>query len=210
LVKAFNSNSSPNWTTVVGNVVSGGLIVPGTITANTIAANQIFVVDLASTNATVGNAASPGYWLQTSSGNARFAGNTSIGNNLTVGANAVIGGNLTVGANASIASNLTIGDNLTVANLITTKKELEESKQTIKLLTENAIKLIERKQTLGKSSEDYSDEQILKDDIFEEAKQAGATEISPITLRDWGDYVGYIWASSGVIFFYTLLKEIYV
>ena len=28
--------------------------------------------------------------------------------------------------------------------------------------------------------------------IFEEAKQAGATEISPITLRDWGDYVVYI------------------
>ena len=28
--------------------------------------------------------------------------------------------------------------------------------------------------------------------IFEEAKQAGAIEISPITLRDWGDYVGYI------------------
>lgn len=28
--------------------------------------------------------------------------------------------------------------------------------------------------------------------IFEEAKQAGATEICPITLRDWGDYVGYI------------------
>lgn len=28
--------------------------------------------------------------------------------------------------------------------------------------------------------------------IFEEAKQAGATEISPITLRDWDDYVGYI------------------
>ncbi|MBV2196028.1 MAG: lactoylglutathione lyase [Flavobacterium sp.] len=28
--------------------------------------------------------------------------------------------------------------------------------------------------------------------IFEEAKQAGSTEISPITLRDWGDYVGYI------------------
>lgn len=28
--------------------------------------------------------------------------------------------------------------------------------------------------------------------IFEEAKQAGATEISPITLRDWGDCVGYL------------------
>lgn len=28
--------------------------------------------------------------------------------------------------------------------------------------------------------------------IFEEAKQAGAKEISPIALRDWGDYVGYL------------------
>jgi uncharacterized glyoxalase superfamily protein PhnB len=28
--------------------------------------------------------------------------------------------------------------------------------------------------------------------IFEAVKLAGATEISPITLRDWGDYVGYI------------------
>lgn len=28
--------------------------------------------------------------------------------------------------------------------------------------------------------------------IFEKAKEAGATEISPITLRDWGDYVGYL------------------
>lgn len=28
--------------------------------------------------------------------------------------------------------------------------------------------------------------------IFEEAKKAGAIEVSPIILRDWGDYVGYI------------------
>ena len=28
--------------------------------------------------------------------------------------------------------------------------------------------------------------------VFEEAKKAGATEISPITLRDWGYYVGYL------------------
>ena len=28
--------------------------------------------------------------------------------------------------------------------------------------------------------------------LFEEAKKAGAKEVSPITLRDWGDYVGYI------------------
>lgn len=28
--------------------------------------------------------------------------------------------------------------------------------------------------------------------IFEEAKRAGAIEISPIALRDWGDTVGYV------------------
>lgn len=28
--------------------------------------------------------------------------------------------------------------------------------------------------------------------LFEEAKKAGAKEVSPITLRDWGDYVGYL------------------
>lgn len=28
--------------------------------------------------------------------------------------------------------------------------------------------------------------------IFEEAKRAGAIEISPIELRDWGDTVGYV------------------
>ncbi|MCW1147793.1 lactoylglutathione lyase [Flavobacterium lacisediminis] len=28
--------------------------------------------------------------------------------------------------------------------------------------------------------------------VFEETKKAGAIEISPIALRDWGDYVGYI------------------
>ena len=28
--------------------------------------------------------------------------------------------------------------------------------------------------------------------LFEEAKKAGAKEVSPIALRDWGDYVGYL------------------
>lgn len=27
---------------------------------------------------------------------------------------------------------------------------------------------------------------------FEEAKKAGAKEVSPIAFRDWGDYVGYL------------------
>ena len=28
--------------------------------------------------------------------------------------------------------------------------------------------------------------------LFEEAKKAGAKEVSPIAFRDWGDYVGYL------------------
>lgn len=28
--------------------------------------------------------------------------------------------------------------------------------------------------------------------LFEEAKKVGAKEVSPIALRDWGDYVGYL------------------
>jgi hypothetical protein len=49
-----------------------------------------------STGATIGSFTSPGFWLQGSTGNARFGNTVSIGNNLTVGANATIGGNLTV------------------------------------------------------------------------------------------------------------------
>jgi hypothetical protein len=49
-----------------------------------------------STGATIGNFSSQGFWLQGSTGNARFGNTVSIGNQLTVGNNASIGGNLTV------------------------------------------------------------------------------------------------------------------
>lgn len=68
----------------------------GIITADLLAANLIIAKDIVSTNATLGDNTSPGYWLQANSGDARFGGNINIGNNLTVGDNAVIGGNLTV------------------------------------------------------------------------------------------------------------------
>jgi len=110
LVKQYDGSG---WLDVRGNVISGDLFVPGSINANTLNANQVFALTIASTNANVGNTASTGFWLQSSTGDARFGGNTSIGNDLTIGANAQVGGNLTIGANA------TIGDNLTVANLIT-------------------------------------------------------------------------------------------
>jgi carbonic anhydrase/acetyltransferase-like protein (isoleucine patch superfamily) len=130
-VQTYNGTT---WSPVVGEVVSGGLIVPGSINANTLNANQVYAVTVASTNANVGNIASPGFWMQTSTGNARFGGNTNIGNNLTVGQNAVIGDSLTIGGTATIGDNLvvgtsanigsgltigssgTIGDNLTIGN----------------------------------------------------------------------------------------------
>ena len=97
LTMSYNSNTSPNWTSVQSQVVSGGLIVPGTITANTLNANQVYAITVQSTNATIGDNNSPGYWFQANTGNARVGGALSIGNNLTIGNNAIIGGNTTIG-----------------------------------------------------------------------------------------------------------------
>ena len=113
------------WNTVVGNVISGGLFVPGSINANTLNANQVYALTISSTNADVGNVASNGFWMQSSNGDARLAGNTSIGNNLTVGQNAQIGANLNVGSSTTIGNNLTVGNNaviggnLTIGGLVT-------------------------------------------------------------------------------------------
>jgi acetyltransferase-like isoleucine patch superfamily enzyme len=116
------------WTSVVGNVISGGLFVPGSINANTLNANQVYALTIASTNAESGNIASRGFWLESGTGDARFAGNTTIGNNLVIGQDAQIGANLTVGTNltvgnnatiggfATIGSNVSVGANLTVGN----------------------------------------------------------------------------------------------
>jgi len=119
------------WTSVVGDVISGGLFVPGSINANTLNANQVYALTISSTNANVGNVASNGFWLQSGTGDARFAGNTSIGNNLIIGQDAQIGANLNVGTNlivgnnatiggfATVGSNVSIGGGLNVSGLIT-------------------------------------------------------------------------------------------
>jgi hypothetical protein len=80
---------------ILANAVVAGKIAASAVTTNTIAAaaittdklaaNLIISQDIQSTGATVGNFSSPGYWLQGSTGNARFGGTVSIGNNLTVG-----------------------------------------------------------------------------------------------------------------------------
>ena len=113
IVKQYDGSG---WQSVVGNVISGGLFVPGSINANTLNANQIYALTIASTNANVGNVASNGFWLQSSTGDARFGGNISIGNNLTVGQNAQIGSNLNVGTNAVISNNLTVGQNAQIGS----------------------------------------------------------------------------------------------
>lgn len=116
LVKQFNGST---WVDVVGEVISGGLVVPGSITANTLNANQVYALTVASTNANVGNIASPGYWFQANTGNGRFGGNLNIGNNLVVGANAQISSNLNVGSSAVIGANLTVGANANIGNNLT-------------------------------------------------------------------------------------------
>jgi UDP-3-O-[3-hydroxymyristoyl] glucosamine N-acyltransferase len=81
IVKQYDGTG---WASVVGDVISGGLFVPGSINANTLNVNQVYALTIASTNANVGNVASNGFWLQASTGDARFGGNVSIGANLTV------------------------------------------------------------------------------------------------------------------------------
>jgi hypothetical protein len=130
------------WINVVGNVISGALFVTGSINANTLNTNQVYALTVASTNANVGNVTSSGFWLSSTTGDARLAGNTSIGNNLTVGQNAQFGANLTVGNNAviggfaTIGSNVSIGGNLNVAGLVTAGSLQSNTVATTTMVTE--------------------------------------------------------------------------
>lgn len=119
ITKSFNSNTSPQWANVTSQVVSGGLIVPGTITANTLNANQVYAITIQSTNATIGDNNSPGYWFQANTGDGRFGGNLSIGDHLTIGAGAHIGSNLVVGDSAGIGNNLIVGNSALIGNNLT-------------------------------------------------------------------------------------------
>jgi hypothetical protein len=79
------------------NTINGNIITAGTLNANALVANTIIAANsIQSVNAVFNSNTSPGYWLNSTTGNARFGGNISIGNNLSVGANATIGGNLSV------------------------------------------------------------------------------------------------------------------
>ena len=105
-------------TQIAAATILGNNIAAGTITANNLAANTLTANTVVSTGATIGSYTSPGFWLQGSSGNARFGNTLSIGNNLTVGNNASIGGNTQIGGNLTV-SGLISGGNLT-SNTVTT------------------------------------------------------------------------------------------
>ena len=95
--------------TIAANTINGNSIVSGSITTNQLAANVLTANTVVSTGATIGSNTSAGFWLQGSTGNARFGNSISIGNQLTVGNNASIGGNLIIGANLSVTGLVTAG-----------------------------------------------------------------------------------------------------
>ena len=141
-VKTFNSSASPQWTTVNGQVISGNVLYTGTVTANQMDTNSIFTLTLQSTNAQVGNVTSHGFWLDSAYGDARFAGNISIGDNLSVGNNAIFGNNVIIGNNLFIGNSATI-DGLTLnGNLldgVVSTNNIKTGSITANLMTANAI-----------------------------------------------------------------------
>lgn len=140
-VTSVQQYDGSSWTPVTAQVVSGDIIVTGTITAEQLNVNDIYTLDLASTTAynQFGNTNSLGFWLNGVNGDAHFAGNTTIGGNLTisnlfsggqlnpgtVGTTQISNGSITTGKIAAntITGNLiqagTITGNLIAANTIT-------------------------------------------------------------------------------------------
>ena len=104
------------WTPVNANVVSGNVIYSGTVTSQALSTFDVFTIRLQSTNGQIGNVNSKGFWLDSITGDARFAGNTYVGNNLVIGNNAQIGSNLQVGQNLVVGNNASIGANLIIGN----------------------------------------------------------------------------------------------
>jgi hypothetical protein len=109
--------------TITANQIAADTITAGQIAANTITATQIstsylYTGNIVSFGATINNNSSPGYWLNYTTGSARFGGNVSIGNNAVIGSNVTVGGNLQVGSNATIGSNLSVVGLVTAGALI--------------------------------------------------------------------------------------------
>ena len=115
VTKTFYANLN-QWLSANTQVISGNLFVSNSITASALITTDVYPLNITSQNATIGNIQSPGFWMQASTGNARFGGNISIGNNLIVGNNALFGNNMIIGNSLAVGNNASIGNNLTVGN----------------------------------------------------------------------------------------------
>jgi osmotically-inducible protein OsmY len=112
------------------NTINGAVILSGSISTDKLTANAITVNTVISNNATFLSNTSVGFWMDGTSGNARFGSSLSVGDLLQVGGNATIGNNLSVGANATISGLLTtgsinanvIGSTQIAANAVTSNK----------------------------------------------------------------------------------------
>jgi hypothetical protein len=104
-------------TQIATGTITANQIAANTITANNISSSYIYAGNIVSFGATLDSNTSTGYWLNYSTGNARFGGNVNIGNTLTIGSNATVGTNLIVGANANIGGNLSVNGLITGGGL---------------------------------------------------------------------------------------------
>jgi hypothetical protein len=105
-----NSNSGrtvDGWSKVA-QTITGDSVVDGTIYAVNLSANAIYGKTFASLNAVdkIGDNTSPGTWIKADVGDASFAGNIHIGNNLTI--DGILKGN-TLAANLIQTNNIVIG-----------------------------------------------------------------------------------------------------
>lgn len=127
-----------NWTPVTSKVISGNVVYTGTITANAMSTNDVFTLRLRSTNATFGSNTSAGFWADSTTGDARFAGTLSIGNNASIGNNLTVGNNAVIGNDLAVGNNTTIGANLTVSGLIN-GGALDNNTVTTNTIVDNAV-----------------------------------------------------------------------
>jgi hypothetical protein len=107
-------------TNIATGTITANQIAANTITANNISSSYIYAGNIVSFGATLDSNTSTGYWLNYSTGNARFGGNVNIGNTLTIGSNATIGGNLAVSGlitSGALNANTVITTNVVPASI---------------------------------------------------------------------------------------------
>jgi acyl-[acyl carrier protein]--UDP-N-acetylglucosamine O-acyltransferase len=110
--------STSTWSNVTGQIIPGNVIATGSITSRAVSTTDVFAVRIQSTNANIGNITSAGFWLDSTTGNARFGGNLLVGDTAQIGNNLLIGNNANIGGNARIANDLVVGDDAAIGDFL--------------------------------------------------------------------------------------------